>query len=195
MRILLLGRQAETLQGIDSGDTWLHEEDEMTADEVASLDPDLVVSFGYRYIITRDILSAVEGRALNLHISLLPWNRGADPNLWSWLENTPKGISVHWIDEGIDTGPLVGQERMVLDSSASLRQTYEDLVNGLTQLFTDYWPTIRAGKAPSVQQLGAGSFHRSKDKESFLECLTDGWDTPCKEVLEYGRSRGLWLIP
>ncbi|MCL0081308.1 hypothetical protein M1N64_03665 [Peptococcaceae bacterium] len=51
-----------------------------------------------------------QGRAINLHISFLPWNRGADPNFWSFIENAPVGVSIHYLDEGIDTGDRKKQQ-------------------------------------------------------------------------------------
>lgn len=52
-----------------------------------------LISYGYRHIISQDVLSLFPNRAINLHISYLPYNRGADPNLWSFIEDTPKGVT------------------------------------------------------------------------------------------------------
>ena len=38
-----------------------------------------------------------------MHISYLPFNRGAHPNYWSFKDNSPKGVTIHFIDNGIDT--------------------------------------------------------------------------------------------
>ncbi len=45
---------------------------------------DFIVIYGYRNIIKKPIIDQLKGRIVNLHISLLPWNRGADPNIWSF---------------------------------------------------------------------------------------------------------------
>ena len=47
------------------------------------------VSYRYRHIIRKAVIEYLNGNIINLHVSFLPWNRGADPNLWSFLENTP----------------------------------------------------------------------------------------------------------
>lgn len=44
---------------------------------------ELIVSFTYRHYISNKIVNMVNGNAVNLHISYLPWNKGADPNIWS----------------------------------------------------------------------------------------------------------------
>jgi methionyl-tRNA formyltransferase len=72
-------------------------------------DVDFVVSFGYRHIISARYINALHGRLINIHISLLPWNRGADPNFWSWFDRTPKGVTIHAIDAGVDTGDVLAQ--------------------------------------------------------------------------------------
>ena len=50
---------------------------------------DLTVSYTYRYILTADILEALNGNVVNIHNSVLPWNRGADPNIWSIVKILP----------------------------------------------------------------------------------------------------------
>ena len=73
---------------------------------------EMIISYGYRHIIKKSIIEYVKGNIINLHISYLPWNRGADPNLWSFLENSPKGVTIHYIDEGIDTGDIITQKKI-----------------------------------------------------------------------------------
>ncbi|HUX61123.1 MAG TPA: formyltransferase family protein, partial [Ignavibacteriaceae bacterium] len=70
---------------------------EPMTDEILQ-DKDFIVSYGYRNIIGKPVLDKFQGRAINLHISYLPWNRGADPNLWSFFDNTPKGVTIHFLD-------------------------------------------------------------------------------------------------
>ena len=71
---------------------------------------DFIVSYGYQYRLSKRVLDQINYRAINLHISYLPWNRGADPNLWSAVEDTPKGVTIHYIDDGFDTGDILFQK-------------------------------------------------------------------------------------
>jgi len=43
---------------------------------------DLVISYGYRHILKKEIIESSKAPIVNLHISYLPWNRGAHPNFW-----------------------------------------------------------------------------------------------------------------
>ena len=68
---------------------------------------DFLISYGYKFILKNDILSLFKKAAINLHISYLPYNRGSDPNFWSFMENSPKGVSIHYMDAGLDTGDII----------------------------------------------------------------------------------------
>lgn len=140
---------------------------------------EFIVSYGYRYIIKSSIIKYLPNRIVNLHISYLPWNRGADPNLWSFLENTPKGLSVHYMDKGIDTGDIIIQKEInFYDEGETLSTTYQKLQNEIIHLFKYIWPQIRTGKCPRQKQPEGGSFHKSSDKKKFEYLLVKGWDTP-----------------
>lgn len=71
---------------------------------------DWIISYGYRHIIPEEIIKKTKNPIINLHISYLPFNRGSHPNYWSFKEKTPKGVTIHFIDKGIDTGPILCQK-------------------------------------------------------------------------------------
>lgn len=48
-------------------------------------------------------------------MSYLPYNKGTHPNYWSFIENTPKGVMIHEIDKGIDTGNIIVQKKIKLN--------------------------------------------------------------------------------
>jgi len=141
---------------------------------------DFLVSYGYRYILKADTLNRFSARAINLHISYLPWNRGADPNLWSWIEDTPKGVTIHHIDEGIDTGDIIVQKLVAFSGEETLASSYARLHEEMVATFIETWPRIRNGSAPRSVQGAGGSFHSSKDKRRII--LRQGWDTPVAEL-------------
>jgi methionyl-tRNA formyltransferase len=96
---------------------------------------DLVISFGYRYIISNEIISK-SPPIINLHISFLPYNKGAHPNFWSHLDGTPSGVTIHLIDKGVDTGPYLFQEEVNFDiNTITFRESYEILKNKIEIMF------------------------------------------------------------
>lgn len=147
---------------------------------------DILVSYNYRYIIQSDILRLPNLLAFNLHTSLLPFNRGAHPVLWSILEGTPLGITIHQIDEGLDTGPIIFQKPLtMLNVKKSLHQMYEYVNQEMVDLFCKNWPFIVAQNFNARAQLGDGTFHRSSQAKRFLATLESSWDTTIEDARRY----------
>ncbi|WP_404457842.1 phosphoribosylglycinamide formyltransferase [Oceanobacillus kapialis] len=66
---------------------------------------------GYMRIVGPDLLGAFEGRIINIHPSLLPAFPGKDAIGQAYQAGVDTtGVTVHFIDEGIDTGPIIAQE-------------------------------------------------------------------------------------
>lgn len=154
-------------------------------------DIDFLVSFGYRYILPQQVLDRYQGRAINIHISLLPWNRGADPNFWSWFDRTPKGVSIHAMDEGIDTGDVLAQLKADdWGRTETLRSSYAKLVKKAAFLFSVQWPKLRENNwgDAGLRQKARGSYHAMAEKTQWMGKLSRGWDTPVTEVEELGSS-------
>jgi len=145
--------------------------------------PDIIVSYGHRYILPPEVLAFPRLGAVNLHISFLPWNRGADPNFWSLVEDTPKGVSLHYIDPGIDTGDLIARVPVEVGEADTLRTSYDRLHAEAQALFARCWPEIRVGQARRGPQEEGGTFHLKSDREPFEYLLAArGWDTPVREL-------------
>jgi hypothetical protein len=165
-----------------TGDRW-RRDDVLTG----SNDAHFIVSYGHRTIIKEPLISRFAGRLINLHIGFLPWNRGADPNLWSFVDDTPKGVTIHLIDKGIDTGPILDQRR-VFFNAGTLASTYQELRREMAKLFIDKWPMIRTGQLVAKPQSSKGTFHRSVDKAAIWARLPLGFDTPVSELKSVARQ-------
>ncbi|MEA1866998.1 MAG: formyltransferase family protein [Thermodesulfobacteriota bacterium] len=187
MNVLVLGIKQSPLTPVieESGCRVIETIDPIDTDYLRGHAIDYVVSYRYRHIIKQDLIDFLSAKIINLHISLLPWNKGADPNLWSFLEDTPKGVTIHFIDKGLDTGDIIAQKELFFDPEVeTLGSTYENLNSEIVRLFKDVWPRIRVGKAAGIKQLPGGSLHMSKDKERFGYLLEkQGWNTPVKELI------------
>lgn len=180
MKILFLSPYQSSLRTyLESfGDRVWQSKDAIDRDYVVRQGTDILVSYGYRHIIGGDVLDRLDGRAVNLHVSYLPWNRGVHPNLWSFIEDTPKGVTIHFIDSGIDTGDIVAQREVSFTGFGTLATSYEHLREEVEALFREVWPAIRDGTAHHRKQQGPGSYHGKKDLDRVAQLLTDGWNTP-----------------
>ncbi len=197
MNILLLGPYNKYMETIIShlelsGDSVFHMPDQIVTiyDKI-----DFIISFGYRFIINDDILNAYKGRIINMHISYLPYNRGSDPNFWSWLDNTPKGITIHHIDSGVDTGDIIIQKDLTgvfnaCQHSITLESTYEILQWEIVALLLDNWEKIKGQKIEAKKQNNEQStYHNKKQMEKYAFLLNKkGWSTPVREIEQYGRK-------
>src|SRR6185437_3689882 len=84
-------------------------------ERVASLNADLAVVVAYGKLIPPGILSIPRHGFLNVHFSLLPAYRGAAPIQWTLMNGeTQTGVSLFWLDEGMDTGPLFLQRSIAI---------------------------------------------------------------------------------
>jgi len=150
------------------GEEVIYREDKITADDVKKVSPDFIISYNYKYIISKEIIDFVHGKAVNLHISYLPYNRGYHPNVWSFLEDTSKGVTIHYIDEGIDTGDIIVQKKVFIDENKeTLKSSYEILHNEIQELFKKNWEKIKSGGIKAKRQTGGGA---STTRENLL-CL------------------------
>jgi len=83
--------------------------DQNSQDAVAQLrkwSPDLIIFTGGN-ILRKDLLDVPRLGVLNLHLGLLPEIRGMSSPEWSLLKHVPVGITIHYIDAGIDAGPIL----------------------------------------------------------------------------------------
>ena len=62
-------------------------------------------------------------------MSYLPYNRGAHPNFWSFVNNTVKGVTIHEIDQGIDTGKIILQKSIKFDLKKNPKMTFKQTYN------------------------------------------------------------------
>ena len=139
---------------------------------------DFIISFGYKHIIKEDIISSFDQKIINLHISYLPYNRGYHPNFWSFKDNTPKGVTIHLIDKGVDTGDILLQKEIKFDKNEdTLSLTYNRLIEEIQNLFIDNCDLLLNDKILPISQNGKGSFHYQKDLAQYEHLLTEGWDT------------------
>lgn len=188
MRILFLSNNSNTRSLIN----WLKNTDEeeviirnekISKKDITEINPDFLISYNYKFIIKKEVLELLPNRVINLHISLLPYNKGSNPNIWSFLEDTPKGVTIHLVDEGLDTGNILVQKELLIDENReTLRSSYELLHREIQTLFIENWENIKNGEIVSKPQTHGGSIHSKKDFYELQPLITEkGWDTPVRE--------------
>jgi methionyl-tRNA formyltransferase len=134
---------------------------------------DFILSFGFRKIITENILKKIKKPIFNIHLSYLPFNRGAHPNFWSFIENTPAGVSIHKIDKGIDTGNIILRKKISfninLNKFSTFKKTYNYLFLEAEQLLKKNFNKIYNKKYKKKINNEKGTFHYKKDLPKWMK--------------------------
>lgn len=182
---------------------WLEQRDDATIsvhietkDELKLLrerEVDLIVSAGFRHIVPEEFLDIPPLGAVNIHKSYLPYNRGANPNVWSIIDDNPAGVSIHYMTAEVDAGPIVDRRTVPIEPDDNARDLYERLERSQIQQFKDVWPDIRDNTVETVEQdPDEGTYHRKSDFVSL-------WELDCEETVQVGefidRLRALTFPP
>lgn len=148
----------------------------LTYDMIKDLDPAFLVSYNYRYIIPGEILQYMQGKAVNLHTSYLPYNRGSSPNFFSFLEDTPKGVTIHEMTAELDKGRILCRKEISFDESEeTFASTYNRLQQEIMELFKENWENIKNGTLTGFLPTEKGSYHTVKQLEAFRQEHPFSW--------------------
>ncbi|MBZ5876644.1 methionyl-tRNA formyltransferase [Chromohalobacter israelensis] len=93
---------------------WIVEKDVNSEDFVSYVnhqDCDVLVSMSFNQIIKKNLIKASSQGFINCHAGALPFYRGRNPINWALINGEKKvGVTVHYVDEGIDTGDIIIQD-------------------------------------------------------------------------------------
>ena len=177
-KILFLGYNSDQTSLIDKiklhKKNWIIKQTQKKIDLNTAKKFNSIISFGYKHIINQNIIDNLKYPIINLHISFLPYNRGAHPNFWSFAENTPSGITIHEVDSDIDTGKIIYQKQIDFEllknkQTLTFSKTYNVLKNEIENLFLDNIDDIINQEINSTKQIGKGSYHNKKDLPKLLK--------------------------
>ena len=134
--------------------------------KIKKLNLDYILVIGWPYILKRNFYSIPKNGAINFHLSYLPFNRGKNPNVWPFVDKTPPGVSIHYIDSSIDSGDIIFQEKVGIEPVDTAKSLYEKLNLTLIKLFKKKWNKIKKGKFKIIKNKSKkGTFHLSKQFE------------------------------
>lgn len=122
-------------------------------ERVRALRVDLIVVANFNRILKSTLLSAPRLGGVNVHASLLPKYRGPSPLYWV-LANREKstGVTIHYIDEGIDTGDIVEQRKIEIRDGETLKTLSEKSDQAAAALLRQTIPLLLEGRALRVPQ-------------------------------------------
>lgn len=127
------------------------------------LSPEIAVSVLFGDILKPTFLKLFPKGVINLHPSYLPFNRGAYPNVWAIIDQTPAGATLHYIDERVDTGDIIDQQQVAVPADDTGATLYTRLQEVAYEVFVRSWPLLRDERAPRRPQPEGGTSHRISD--------------------------------
>jgi methionyl-tRNA formyltransferase len=132
-------------------------------EEIAALRPEVIVVMAYGQILPKALLDLPPLGCLNLHASILPRQRGAAP-IQAAMEagDAETGVTVMWMDEGLDTGDILLIHRMPIDANETGGELHDRLAEAAPAALAEALGRIAAGDAPRIPQEHALATYASK---------------------------------
>jgi len=157
---------------------------------IEALDLDLAVVIAYGRILTTRLLEAPRFGCINVHASLLPAYRGAGPIQWAIIGGESEtGITTMWMEEGLDTGPMLLRRAIPIDAEDTAGTLGTRLAQLGADLLVETVEELRGGGLAATPQPDVGVSHApllSKDNGR-LE-----WARPATELACLVRGVAPW---
>lgn len=151
--------------------------------------PEIGVSAFFGYVLPPEILNLLPEGCINVHPAYLPYNRGRHPNVWSIVDQTPAGVTLHYMDAGVDTGDLIARQRVPIAPTDTGQTLYRRLEQACVDLFETAWPRVRARQVSRMKQdPGEGSHHRARDLAQ-LDAIDLDRQYTARELINVLRAR------
>jgi methionyl-tRNA formyltransferase len=134
--------------------------------ELALLRPDVVVSVSCPQIFGRDLISLPPQGVVNVHGAPLPEYRGVMPSFWMLANGEPSaGVSIHFVDEQLDAGPLCGQRTFPILADETLDVFLRRSKAIAAELLTEVLERIERGTVERrAMDLTKGSYYSWPDR-------------------------------
>ena len=121
--------------------------------EVLDLNPDIIITCAYGQIIPKEILDYPKYGCINVHASLLPKYRGGAPIHKAIIDGEEEtGITIMYMDVGMDTGDIISQEKIKIDDSDTVETLHDKLSILGRDLLLKTLPNIIAGDITRIKQ-------------------------------------------
>ena len=121
--------------------------------DVLNLEPDMIVTCAYGQIIPKEILDYPKYGCINIHASLLPKLRGGAPIHKAIIDGYNKtGITIMYMDIGMDDGDIISQEEIIINDSDNLESLHDKLSVMGRDLLLKTLPSIIEGTNERISQ-------------------------------------------
>jgi methionyl-tRNA formyltransferase len=150
---------------------------------------DLGVLAWWPKLIREPVIDLPRQGFVNTHPSLLPYNRGKHYNFWALAEQAPFGVSLHFVDSGVDSGDIIAQQEIPYDWEDTGKTLFCKAQAAMPQLFAECYPRLRSLNVNRQKQdLSRGSFHLATEMDQMCRINLDDSYT-ARDLLNLVRAR------
>jgi methionyl-tRNA formyltransferase len=164
-----------------------------SADSVAQIKAfgaDLIIVMAYGQILPKGVLEAARIACINLHASILPRHRGAAPIQSAILSgDTETGLTVMYMDEGLDTGDILLMRRLPIHRHETGGMVHDRLAEATPAALAKAVALLEAGKAPRVPQENSLATYAKKLGREDGEIR---WEQSCEDICRQIRAMNPW---
>jgi methionyl-tRNA formyltransferase len=151
---------------------------------------DVGIAVAYGKLIPKTVFNLPRHRTFNIHFSLLPKYRGAAPVQYALCKgDTGTGVTSFYIQEGIDTGDIIVQEKLSIDATDNAKTLFNKLIPLGVEVMNKTLDLFQTGNINAISQIGKPSFAPTLKKESGLI----DWNKSAYEICN--QFRGLFIWP
>lgn len=127
--------------------------DEAVHETVRGWRPDFGLAIGWFYLVPAALRNVFPCGVAGIHASLLPEYRGGAPLVWAIINGEERtGVTLFYLDDGVDTGDVVAQAEVEIGREDTIREVYERAADASVELVRAFVPQIAAGTAPRLPQ-------------------------------------------
>lgn len=148
--------------------------DPSVVEKIKSFHPDVIISIASPQIFREELILCAD-HVINIHAALLPKYRGMMPNFWVLAKGEKKtGVTVHYIDSKIDTGPILLQKEIIIDQNESFHSLNTKVAETSADILVEVIQNIGEGKISTIIPESLGSYFSFPTKETAKELRSRG---------------------
>ncbi len=120
---------------------------------IKSLNPDIIFCLGWSRLLKSELISIPKRGVIGYHPTLLPKNRGRHPLIWSLcLGEKETGSSFFFMDEGADSGDILSQRKIKIDTSDDANTLYNKMIDTALIQIEDFFPKLLSKTEIKIKQ-------------------------------------------
>jgi len=133
---------------------------------------DVLLSVNFGYIFPAEVLSLFR-YPVNLHTGYLPYNKGSHPNVWSIIDGTPSGVTLHLMTTNVDDGEIIARREVPVSPLETGKSLYAKLEEASVELIGTVFTELLTGEVLTSPMPEGGTFHFAREFDELCALSLD----------------------